>query len=152
MPGRGWHTRRRIAPTGYSRNETLFHNVRHYAYREMRHHFGNPASYQVAIERETAIRNADFPTPLSANELDHISQSITNWTIHHSRMWNDGPAVYEATFTAIQAARGRKGGLKGSGRNGGLTSNSRPGGHARGEAQIEASQRIRETVFRRALS
>nr|WP_255659620.1 primase C-terminal domain-containing protein [Pseudonocardia sp. ICBG1293] len=132
MPGRAWHNQRRRTPIGYSRNETLFHSVRHYAYREMRHHFGDPDSYRAAITREVAIRNADFGTPLGHTELGHISRSITDWTINHSKMWNDGPTAYNTTFSAIQAARGRKGGRK--------------GGLARGIARASASRQLHAAV------
>ena len=157
MPGRAWHNQRRRTPVGYSRNETLFHTVRHYAYREMRHHWGDPDGYRAAIVREVAIRNADFAIPLGATELGHISTSITDWTIHYSRMWNDGPAAYDETFRAIQAARGRKGsgrngGLAGSGRNGGLAGSGRPGGLARGKEQHEESLRRQESMERAAYS
>ncbi|WP_337819487.1 replication initiation protein [Pseudonocardia sp. Ae707_Ps2] len=77
MPGRGWHNQRRRTPVGHSRNETLFHGVRHFAYREMRHHWGDADGYRAAIAREVAIRNADFDTPLGVTELGHISTSIT---------------------------------------------------------------------------
>ncbi|WP_217695894.1 primase C-terminal domain-containing protein, partial [Pseudonocardia sp. Ae706_Ps2] len=133
---------------GHSRNETLFHGVRHFAYREMRHHWGDPEGYRAAIAREVAIRNADFDTPLGVTELGHISTSITDWTIRYSRMWNDGPAAYDQAFRAIQAARGRKGsgrngGLAGSGRNGGLAGSGRNGGLVRGVRQaLERRQRL----------
>ena len=38
--------------------------------------------------------------------------SQPRWIITKSRMWADGPAVYEATFSTIQSARGRKDGRK----------------------------------------
>ncbi|WP_337819591.1 replication initiation protein [Pseudonocardia sp. Ae707_Ps2] len=148
MPGRGWHNQRRRTPVGHSRNETLFHGVRHYAYREMRHHWGDPEGYRAAIAREVAIRNADFAVPLGVTELGHISTSITDWTIRYSRMWNDGPAAYDKAFRAIQAARGRKG----SGRNGGLAGNSRPGGLIRGADRAVTSQAFREAVIWEARS
>ncbi|OLL89116.1 hypothetical protein Ae356Ps1_6232c [Pseudonocardia sp. Ae356_Ps1] len=113
MPSRGWHAQRRRAPVGYGRNETLFHSVRQFGYRAIRHHWGDPDGFRATVSRELALRNADFSVPLSDNELDHIGKSISGWTIHHSRMWNDGPAVYDATFITIQAARGRKGAAKG---------------------------------------
>ncbi|TNL94141.1 hypothetical protein FHE74_10540 [Corynebacterium tapiri] len=34
--------------------------------------------------------------------------SIRKWIITKSCMWSDGPVVYEATFTTIQSARGKK--------------------------------------------
>ncbi|WP_226358785.1 replication initiation protein [Pseudonocardia sp. ICBG601] len=143
MPGRGWHNQRRRAPVGYSRNETLFHMVRRFAYREMRHHWGDADGYRAAVAKHVAILNADFPIPLGGNELGHISGSISDWTINYSRMWNDGPAAYDAAFSAIQAARGRKG----SGRNGGLIA-----GRIRGDDQIETSRQLREALAKRAFS
>src|SRR5699024_6280075 len=52
--------------------------------------------------------NAEFTEPLPANEAHQIATSIHKWITTQSRMWADGPTVYEATFTTIQAARGRK--------------------------------------------
>ena len=62
-----------------------------------------------------ALNQELFSEPLPVAEVDHIARSIHKWIITKSNMWADGPAVYEATFTTIQAARGRKGG-KGSGK------------------------------------
>ena len=47
---------------------------------------------------------------LAASEARAIAASIHRWITTKSRMWADGPAVYEATFSTIQAARGRKSG------------------------------------------
>ncbi|WP_226358682.1 hypothetical protein [Pseudonocardia sp. ICBG601] len=121
--------------------------VRRFAYREMRHHWGDADGYRAAVAKHVAILNADFPHPLGGNELGHISQSISDWTINYSRMWNDGPAAYDAAFSAIQAARGRKG----SGRNGGLAGNSRPGGLVRGGSQVDASSELQRLVVKAAL-
>ena len=60
--------------------------------------------------REVVVQNAEFPEPLPASEARAITASIHRWITTKSRMWADGPAVYEATFSTIQAARGRKGG------------------------------------------
>ena len=43
----------------------------------------------------------------------HLAESIHRWIVGHSRLWADGPAVYEATFSIIQSARSRKGAAKG---------------------------------------
>lgn len=53
-----------------------------------------------------------FSEPLPVAEVDQIARSIHRWIITKSRMWADGPAVYDATFTLIQSARGRKSGEK----------------------------------------
>ena len=60
----------------------------------------------------TDLRQVDFPEPLRASEANAIAKSIATWITTHSRLWADGPTVYEATFTTIQAARGRKSGSK----------------------------------------
>lgn len=46
--------------------------------------------------------------PSTGNEAQQIAKSIHRWITTQSRMWSDGAAVYEATFIAIQSARGRK--------------------------------------------
>ncbi|WP_226360956.1 replication initiation protein [Pseudonocardia sp. ICBG1142] len=155
MPGRGWHAQRRREPVGCSRNETLFHMVRRFAYREMRHHWGDTEGYRAAVAKHVVILNADFPVPLGENELGHISKSISDWTINYSRMWNDGPAAYDAAFSAIQAARGRKGsgrngGLAGNSRPGGLASNSRPGGLVRAVSLAEGKRQRHAVIEQRA--
>ncbi|CAB0572498.1 hypothetical protein CIP107522_02214 [Corynebacterium diphtheriae] len=49
-----------------------------------------------------------FTDPLPAREVDQIARSIHRWITTKSRIWADDPAVYEATFSTIQSARGRK--------------------------------------------
>ncbi|MGO1321207.1 MAG: hypothetical protein ACTMIK_13275, partial [Galactobacter sp.] len=61
-----------------------------------------------AISAHVHELNAEFPEPLSHNEAQDIANSIHRWLTTQSRMWADGPAVYEATFSTIQAARGRR--------------------------------------------
>lgn len=112
MPPARWRDSkaRRDDPIGLGRNCTLFESARTWAYREVRHHFGDPVGLGVAILGETAARNAVFSEPLPDSEVHAIASSITRWITTRSRMWSDGPAVYEATFTTIQAARGRRSG------------------------------------------
>ncbi|MDH6171024.1 hypothetical protein M2284_005331 [Rhodococcus sp. LBL1] len=119
MPPTRWRqTRsRRENPIGLGRNCALFETARTWAYREIRFHWGDPTGLGAAIYGEAARINATFrnpvtgrPDPLPASELRAVAASITRWITTKSRMWADGPAVYEATFIAIQAARGRKGG------------------------------------------
>ena len=113
MPPPGWSKDRpRRATTGLRRNCTLFEEARWWAYRELRHWFGNPQGLSDAIHRGVALRNLEFNEPLPVPEAAGIARSITRWITTKSRMWNDGPIVYDATFTLIQSARGRKGGLK----------------------------------------
>ena len=113
MPERGW---RKDIPfehlTGLGRNCALFETSRHWAYRELRNWFGNPQGLSDAIHGQVQIRNQAFREPLPILEATGIARSIARWITTKSRLWNDGPVVYDATFTLIQSARGRKGGLK----------------------------------------
>ncbi|MBW3086732.1 hypothetical protein KEM60_02961 [Austwickia sp. TVS 96-490-7B] len=110
LPDTSWTRTRRRNPTGLGRNCALFETARTWAYRELRHHFGDPHGLATAIHTEVTTRNAEYHTPLPPNEAHTIATSITRWITTRSRMWHDGPTTYEATFTTIQAARGRKGG------------------------------------------
>ncbi|KFC51527.1 hypothetical protein GY12_02040 [Micrococcus luteus] len=107
---------------GLGRNCAIFETARHWAYREIRHHWGDSDGLRAAILAHVHELNAEFSEPLPANEARDIAHSIHRWITTTSRMWADGPAVYEATFSTIQAARGRKGGAKsGEKRRKGLT-------------------------------
>lgn len=122
MPAPSWRRARRRNPVGLGRNCAIFETARHWAYREIRHHWGDSAGLRAAILAHVHELNAEFSEPLPANEARDIAHSIHRWITTTSRMWADGPAVYEATFSTIQAARGRKGGAKsGEKRRKGLT-------------------------------
>lgn len=110
MPPASWQRTRRRKPVGLGRNCTIFETARTWAYREVRHHFGDPAGLYTAISAHVHLLNADFFEPLQINEAEQIAVSIHRWIVGRSRMWVDGPAVYEATFATIQAARGLKSG------------------------------------------
>ena len=111
MPPPSWKRTRRRAPVGLGRNCSLFESARTWAYREIRHHFGDPDGLALSIRRTAhAMNAADFAEPLPAREVDQIAASIHRWIVTRSRMWAEGPAVYEATFSTIQSARGRKSG------------------------------------------
>lgn len=110
MPPPGWTKTRRKNPVALGRNCAIFETARHWAYREIRNHWGDPEGLGLAILAETQLINAGYPEPLPDAEARAIARSITKWITTKSRMWKDGPTTYEATFTAIQAARGRKGG------------------------------------------
>lgn len=118
LPPPSWRKTRRKNPVGLGRNCAIFETARHWAYREVRHHWGNPEGLHVAIRERVAELNAGYSEPLPANEAHHIGLSIWRWITTRSQIWADGPVVYEATFTKIQSARGRKG----SGHNGGIAS------------------------------
>ena len=112
MPAPSWRRVRRRNPVGLGRNCALFETARHWAYREIRHHWGDSAGLRAAILAHVYELNAEFSEPLPAPEARDIGHSIHKWITNQSRMWADGPAVYEATFIAMQSARGRKGGAK----------------------------------------
>ncbi|MFI8164156.1 replication initiation protein [Streptomyces microflavus] len=115
MPPARWRETKRFRTsiTGLGRNCSIFETARTWAYREVRHHFGSPGTLHTAIHAEVHTRNAEFTEPLPTSEARAIANSIHRWITTRSRMWKDGAAVYEATFIAIQSARGKKGGAKG---------------------------------------
>ena len=122
LPPASWRRTRRRNPVGLGRNCAIFETARHWAYREIRHHWGDSAGLRAAILAHVQELNAEFSEPLPANEARDIAHSIHRWITTQSRMWQDGPVIYEATFSTIQAARGRKGGTKsGEKRRKGLT-------------------------------
>ena len=110
MPPARWReTRsRRADPVGLGRNCALFESARHWAYREIPNHWGDPHGLYAAIHAEVIARNEAFSEPLPVSEARAIAASIHRWIVTKSRMWHDGPAVYEATFLTIQSARGKK--------------------------------------------
>ena len=108
MPPASWKRTRRRRPIGLGRNCDLFESARTWAYREIRHHWGDPDGLADAIEQQAHALNQEFTEPLPHIEVHHLAASITRWIVTQSRMWADGPAVYDATFTTIQSARGRK--------------------------------------------
>lgn len=114
MPPASWQRTRRRAPVGLGRNCTIFETARTWAYREVRKcPDRSPASSRwlyKAIAAEVHGQNAGFSEPLPEREAEGIAASIHRWITTRSRMWLDGAAVYEATFSTIQSARGRKGG------------------------------------------
>lgn len=114
MPPRDWRRQkaRRANPIGLGRNCHLFDTARTWAYREIDHHWGDPAGLGHAIHAHAVMLNAEFSEPLPDSEVRAIAASIHRWIITKSRMWADGPAVYAATFTTMQSARGRKGGMR----------------------------------------
>jgi hypothetical protein len=118
MPPPGWAKTRRKDPIGLGRNCAIFETARTWAYREVRRHWGDSEGFRLALLERVTELNAGYSEPLPANEAGHIAHSIWKWIVTRSRLWADGPAVYEATFTAIQSARGRK---QRPGRRGGVT-------------------------------
>lgn len=114
MPPRSWQRTKRANPIGLGRNCALFESARTWAYRRVRDcPDRSPASSSYlrdAIATEVQTRNTEFSEPLPASEARAIAASIHRWITTRSRMWADGPVVYEATLATIQAHRGRKSG------------------------------------------
>lgn len=110
LPPASWKRTKRRNTVGLGRNCTIFETARTWAYREIRKHWYDSEGLRVAISTHVHELNAEFPEPLPASEARAIATSIHKWITTSSRMWADGPAVYEATFSTIQAARGRKSG------------------------------------------
>ena len=112
MPPASWRRARRRNPVGLGRNCTIFETARTWAYREARHHWGDPDGLHRAIATTVRDLNAGFSDPLPSSETRAIATSIHKWITTKSRIWKDGPATYEATFITIQSARGKKSGQK----------------------------------------
>ena len=112
MPPASWRRARRRNPVGLGRNCCLFETARTWAYREARHHWGDPNGLHRAITSTVRDLNQNFSDPLPSSETRAIATSIHKWITTKSRIWKDGPATYEATFITIQSARGKKSGQK----------------------------------------
>jgi len=110
MPPASWTRTRRKKPVGLGRNCDIFESARSWAYREVRKHWGDSAGLHAAITAHVHTLNAEYTEPLRHSEAKAIAESIWRWITTRSRMWRDGAAVYEATFTLIQHHRGRKSG------------------------------------------
>lgn len=108
MPPTGWRKSSGGAAVGLGRNCSLFEDSRHWAYRELRNWFGDPLGLSTAILGGVQERNQQFAEPLPVTEARAIAASITRWITTKSRLWKDGPVVYDATFTLIQSARSQK--------------------------------------------
>ena len=108
MPPASWRRARRKNPVGLGRNCCLFETARTWAYREARHHWGDPNGLHRAITSTVRDLNQNFSDPLPSSETRAIATSIHKWITTKSRIWKDGPATYEATFITIQSARGKK--------------------------------------------
>src|SRR5699024_6242904 len=113
MPPASWKKTRRKSPIGLGRNCALFESARTWAYRELRHHFGDPDGLARSIQATAqALILEPFCEPLTEADVDHHARSIHMWSITKSNIWAYGAAVYEATFTPTQPARRRKRGKK----------------------------------------
>jgi hypothetical protein len=92
--------------SGLGRNCTVFDELRHLAYRQVRDAKRNGETQQNfeawAISTAASL-NAQFPTPMSFSEVRSIGRSVSRW------VWR---RFDEETFCAIQTRRGRPGNAK----------------------------------------
>lgn len=108
MPPASWTRTRRKKPVGLGRNCDIFESARTWAYREVRKHWGDSTGLHNSITSHVHELNAEYAEPLRHSEAKAIAESIWRWVTTKSRMWRDGAAVYEATFTLIQHHRNAK--------------------------------------------
>jgi len=95
--------RRRRLDHGLGRNVTLFEKLRRWSYRQVLEYKRQGARYgqwHVNVQAQAMAYN-DFPTPLPLSEIRATAKSVAKWTWKH---------FSEAQFSAIQSARGKKGG------------------------------------------
>lgn len=90
----------------FSRNCTLFNQVRKTAYRIADHYSEQQLYRELLILLEK--NNLAFDTRLHYNELKHIAKSITRYC--KSPRFKAKQAQYNAKFSQLQAQRGSKGG------------------------------------------
>jgi hypothetical protein len=101
--------KRKPEEVGLGRNVTLFDWLRQYAYRHIRHYkkdVRNFVAWQAHLNNKALLRNGDFVVPLDGREVWHIAKSVAKWTWRRFDL-----AASDARFSALQAARGRQGGV-----------------------------------------
>ncbi|HFO5037215.1 TPA: replication initiation protein, partial [Escherichia coli] len=87
---------------GMGRNCHLFEMTRKWAYRAIRQGWPEFSQWLDAVIQRVEMYNASLPVPLSPAECRAIGRSIAKYT--HRKFSPEG-------FSAVQAARGRKGGI-----------------------------------------
>ena len=108
-----YNGRKQLPAYGLGRNCTLFEKTRQWAYKAIRQGWQGYEAWLSAVIDRAIGYNVQFEPPLPANEVRHIAKSIAKWT-HRN--------LTPAGFSAVQAARGAKGGKVSKG--GGRPSNS----------------------------
>jgi hypothetical protein len=101
--------KRKPEQIGLGRNVTLFDWLRHYAYRHIRHYktdVRNFVLWQSHLNAKALERNGDFQYPLDQREVWYIVKSVAKWTWQRFDI-----EASDARFSALQAARGRHGGV-----------------------------------------
>lgn len=115
MPPASWKRTKRAQTVGLGRNCTLFDKARTLAYRYVRRlpdrSEASSEELRLYVRRTCHELNVSlFPDPLPAREVEDIAKSIHKWTVTRFDGWRNGAITCEATFIAIQSARGHKGG------------------------------------------
>lgn len=116
MPPPSWTRSRRKKPVGLGRNCDIFESARTWAYRAARqirlrheHPTGNDyEAFHQAVRAHVAELNAEYSEPLPSSEAKAITESIYRWVTTRFTGWTDSRTVNQATFIAIQSARGHK--------------------------------------------
>jgi hypothetical protein len=87
---------------GVRRNCTLFEELRAWAYNAIRQGWPDYNQWLRACVDKALAYNIQFPRPLDGMEVKHIARSVAKWTYKN---------FSSQKFSAIQSARGLKGGL-----------------------------------------
>lgn len=101
--------KRKPDEVGLGRNVTVFDWLRQYAYRQIRHYKGDVRNFvlwQSHLNSKALGRNGDLLHPLDGREVWHIAKSVAKWTWRRFDI-----EASDARFAALQAHRGRAGGL-----------------------------------------
>ncbi|HDQ6897429.1 TPA: replication initiation protein [Escherichia coli O174:H8] len=93
---------------GMGRNCHLFETLRKWAYRAIRLGWPDYERWLEAVIQRVEMLNSQLPVPLSEAECRAIGKSVAKYT--HRKFSPEG-------FSAVQAARGRKGGKANSSKN-----------------------------------
>lgn len=116
LPAPSWARTRRKKPIGLGRNCDIFESARVWAYREarkirLRHEWAtldDTRFLHVVIQACVDDLNAGYSEPLPPSETKAIANSIHKWITTKFDGWKDSRTVSQATFIAMQSARGRK--------------------------------------------
>lgn len=99
---------RRIETFGLGRNCTLFEELRIWSYCNLRAYLGRGFNaWRAACRYQAQVINSKFCVPLPDLEIGHIAKSVSRWTWARPEL-----ARTSANFSARQAARGARGGVK----------------------------------------
>lgn len=93
--------RRAAQTTGLGRNVMLFDGLRRWAYPAWRR-YDDRVEWEGVVHACAVNINAEFPVPLPVSEVAATARSVARW------VWRN---FSDERFSALQAARGRRGGL-----------------------------------------